>query len=289
MLGKLFEQLPINEVYKDLFKPSMKKAGEALAVVMDSATLILLPLRLLNERSKVYFQKNIEKYSEKINAVEGLTLTEVPQHIGLPIIEKLTYLNQEDLSNAFINLLAKASFEETLIFIHPAYLDILNRISTDEAIILSEIKDCIPYINIAVRKNPKEGNGSDALINSLLEKAKFIENGHAKDSILVKQLTGIEVDFNLNYPNNINIYLENLKLNGLLDSKDSYDKNRILTYQNLEEKYKNVIDEAHSVINEVFTEDLEYKTEIIIQYGYLQLTELGKGFLNMCIKDINEK
>lgn len=287
MLGKLFEQLPISEVYKDLFKPSMKKAGEALAVVMDSATLILLPLRLLNEKSKIYFQKNIERYSEKINAVENLTLTEVPQYIGLPIIDKLTYLNQEDLANAFINLLTKASFEETLIFIHPAYLDILNRISTDEAIILSKIKDNIPYINIVIRKNPKEEYSSDISISSLLEKAKFIENGYAQDSILVKQLTGIEIDFNLNYPNNINLYLENLKLNGLLEIKDSYDKNEILTYQSLEKKYKNVIDEAHSVINKVFTEDLEYKAEIIIQYGYLQPTELGKGFLNVCIKDID--
>ena len=71
MIEKYLDKIPVNELYNDLFKPGMKKAGEALETVLDGANLILLPLKLLNSKSKVFFQKNIEKYSDKINSVEN--------------------------------------------------------------------------------------------------------------------------------------------------------------------------------------------------------------------------
>ncbi|SBV94196.1 Abi-alpha family protein [uncultured Dysgonomonas sp.] len=289
MVQKFFEQLPIDEIYKDLFQPGMKKAGEALATVVDGANLILLPLKLLNEKSRIYFKKNIELYSDKINKVEDLTLIQVPQYVGLPVIDKLTYLNQGDLANAFINLLSKASFEETLVFVHPAYIDILNRMSADEAIILSQIKDeeCIPYIDINVRKNRKISD-SETGINALRQKTEALMDNNCGDFELIKYLTGMEKDLNLNYPNNINIYLENLMLNGLLFYKKSYNRERVSVYQKLEEQYKEDIDNATLIINELYEKETKYKAEIIIQYGELRFTELGKGFLKVCIQDISE-
>src|SRR5690606_19881116 len=119
---------------------SMKNVGEALSTVLDTANLVLLPLKLLNKKSRVYFDANIKRYSEKLNG-KNLSLTQVPQYIGLPIIDKLTYLEQNELSEAFLNLLTKASFQESLNFAHPSFLTILNNLSVDEAKILSHYKD----------------------------------------------------------------------------------------------------------------------------------------------------
>lgn len=149
MLEKYLGNIPIKELYKDLFKPGMQKAGSALATVLDGANLILLPLKLLNEKSKIYFDKNLEKYSEKLNNNKELTPTQVPQYVGLPIIDKLTYLDQNELAETFINLLTKASFDETLKLVHPTYISILNNLSADEAKILFHFKDNrrIPFVD----------------------------------------------------------------------------------------------------------------------------------------------
>src|SRR5690606_27372458 len=142
------------ELYKDLFKPGMKKAGEALETVLDGANLILLPLKLLNSKSRIYFQKNLNTYSDKLNNVTELNSTKVPQYVGLPIIDKLTYLDQNELAEAFINLLAKASFDETLKLVHPTYITILNNLSADEAKILFNFKNNqrIPFIDFYIHR-----------------------------------------------------------------------------------------------------------------------------------------
>src|SRR5690606_20435116 len=105
MIEEYLKNIPIKELYKDLFKPGMKKAGEVLETVLDGANLILLPLKLLNSKSRIYFQKNLNTYSDKLNKITELNPTKVPQYVGLPIIDKLTYLDQNELAEAFINLL----------------------------------------------------------------------------------------------------------------------------------------------------------------------------------------
>lgn len=288
MERKIIEQLPFDEIYKDLLQPSMRKAGEALATVFDGANLILLPLKLLNEKSRIYFNKNIESYSTKINKVEDKTLIAVPQYVGLPVIDKLTYINQEDLSNAFVNLLVKASFEETLPFVHPAYIDILNRISADEAIILSHLKndDNIPFINIYVNKDRKYNSTSG--IDNLMERAEAISDTNCGEYEFVKHLTGIESKINLNYPNNINLYLENLLLNGFLYIKETHSKNDLHLYKNLESIYNKEIIKSKSAIKDAFKADEKYCANIVVGYHKFEFTELGKGFIRTCISDIIE-
>ncbi len=101
MLEQFLTKIPTDKVYEDLFQPKMKKAGEALATVIDVSNSILLPIKLLNERSKLIFESNIKRYSKKLENIDQNELQQVPEYVGLPILDKLTYISDSTLSEAF--------------------------------------------------------------------------------------------------------------------------------------------------------------------------------------------
>ncbi len=163
---KILAKIPSDKIYDDLLSPGFKRAGEVLATVFDLGNLVLLPFKLVNERSKITFRRNLEIYEKKLQQIDEKDLCEVPQQIGLPIIDKLTIVNQEELSHAFTNLLVKASSHKTINIVHPAFLNTLNDISQDEAILLMALSDNLmhPFIDVNVLKtqfppNPPEKYG----------------------------------------------------------------------------------------------------------------------------------
>lgn len=290
--------LPTKEIYQDLFKPGLENAGKALATVLDVSNLILLPLKLLNDRSKVYFEHNIERYSQKLKQKsETNILTVVPEIIGLPVVDKLTYMSKTEVAEAFLNLLTKASFEETLELVHPSYINILETISTDEAKILFYLKDLdsIPYINIYLHKYKEvfdEDYINDENLNShekLKRKIEFTfqerENVEIKHSV---NMTGIENDLKLDFPNNMTLYLENLIFKGLLRQEKLFSIKDEKRFDNLINNiYRKEIQKANENVEEVLKE-LEDKTirlEIDIRKNSLFFTELGKQFIKCCILD----
>lgn len=297
MLEKYLGNIPIKELYKDLFKPGMQKAGSALATVLDGANLILLPLKLLNEKSKIYFEKNLEKYSEKLNNNKELTPTQVPQYVGLPIIDKLTYLDQNELAETFINLLTKASFDETLKLVHPTYISILNNLSADEAKILFHFKDNkrIPfvdfYIHRYVEKIEKPEFFDDKGMKSWEQLKQMIDySTQNKEDLFIKaawNLTGIENSVDLMFPENIDIYIENLEQNGLISfEREILNKEDLEIYDRLiDNDYKNQKEKIEKEISSYDGDD--FKLELNIRKAYIEFTTLGKGFIEACIKEIN--
>lgn len=285
--------LPTKEIYKDLFSPGMQKAGEALSTVLDSANLVLLPLKLINEKSKIYFEDNIKRYSEKLNA-KSLTPTQVPQYVGLPIIDKLTYLEQNQLAEAFLNLLTKASSAETLNLVHPSFVTILNNLSVDEAKILFYYKehDRIPYIDIYLHRykevippppksdteKVKSKEELKGLINYTFQDREDTYLRHAWN------LSSIQDEVQLVFPNNIDIYIENLVLNGLIYLEtQQFNKNDLDRYDVLIEKtYKHIYDNLNRQIPQLI-EMTGQKIEIDTRKCCIQFTELGRSFLQACI------
>lgn len=296
MLEKYFENIPMKELYKDLFKPGMKKAGEALETVLDGANLILLPLKLLNSKSRIYFERNLNSYSEKLNKKTDLNATKVPQYVGLPIIDKLTYLDQNELAEAFINLLTKASFDETLSLVHPTYITILNNLSADEAKILFNFKnkDRIPFIDFYLHRFVEKYKKPDFMHEEGVKTREQIKqmidySTQNKEDLYIKSswnLTGIEKHLDLMFPENINIYIENLFQNGMISfEREKIIKEDLNQYEKLiKEDYKKVKVDTEKALSEL--DKSEFKVELETRKGYIEFTELGKGFINACIKDI---
>jgi len=287
---KLFD-LPTDEIYKDVFQPSMQKVGEALSTVLNTANLILLPLKLINEKSRIYFKDNIKRYSEKIEK-KDLTIIPVPEIVGLPILDKLTYINQKELSETFLNLLTKATFKETIDLVHPAFLNILNNLSAEEAKILFFYKDTerIPYIELYVHKYKKPPSFmSESRVKTKKELQEEITYSFEErnDTYIryASNLTGIEKRVDLIFPKNIDIYIENLQHNGLIFFEtDLININDLDIYKRLkEEDYKEICDELENTLSEWKNEDYNY--EIDIKKRSIQFTELGKSFIKACINE----
>ncbi|MGV0965322.1 Abi-alpha family protein [Empedobacter falsenii] len=251
----------------------------------------------MNEKSKIYFEKNLQKYSDKLNDSE-LSPVNVPQYVGLPIIDKLTYLDQNELAETFINLLTKASFSETMSLVHPAYISILNNLSIDEAKILFHFKDTprIPFIDLYIHryieKFEKPFFYDEAGVKTKEQLKQIIDySTQDKESVYIKSawnLTGIENEVKLIFPQNIDIYIENLEKNGLI----SFER-KILNVADLE-SYDKLINIDYKIIKEDLEKELaefkddEFKVELDIRKSFIEFTILGKGFLDACIKDIEQ-
>ncbi len=93
-------QIPalLKEIYGDLAKPGVSQVGKALGSVLGLGNTILWPVTLLNERARIALEKNLEKYREQIKDIPNEELTEVPPELGVPIVEKLSYVTNEELS-----------------------------------------------------------------------------------------------------------------------------------------------------------------------------------------------
>ena len=51
------------EAYKDILSNPGKKIGEALGTIMNIGNTLLWPVKWANERTRIYFENNLKKYS----------------------------------------------------------------------------------------------------------------------------------------------------------------------------------------------------------------------------------
>src|SRR3990172_1019024 len=144
----------LKELYGDLAKPGVSQVGKALGSVLGLGNTILWPITLMNEKANIALKRNLEKYREQIKEVPEDELTEVPPEIGVPITEKLSYVTNEELSNLYVNLLAKASTFKTAESAHPSFVNIINNLSPDEALLLEQFRDtdALPYVEARLVK-----------------------------------------------------------------------------------------------------------------------------------------
>lgn len=123
----------LREVYSDALSPAAKQIGIALEAVLGVVSTTLLPIRLLNEKSKAIFESNVKKYAERVESIPKERLIEVAPEVGVPIIEKLTYVADVELSDMYVRLLATASDSVTQGEAHPAFHSCIERMAPDEA------------------------------------------------------------------------------------------------------------------------------------------------------------
>ena len=142
----------LSQFYQDLAQPSVKAIGQALATVFELCPNSLLSLKLWTEKRKLNFAKRLNEYKEKLEQIPEEKRCEVDPQIGTPIVEKLTYTTNDEIADLFTTLLANASNIDTVNRAHPAFIDIIGRLSEDEARIITYLqkKPFIPFYNICL-------------------------------------------------------------------------------------------------------------------------------------------
>lgn len=260
-LKKSGESGLLKEIYTDLAQPGVRKVGLALATVLDLCNTTLLPLRLYNEKRNLIFTKNMEKLRKKLNEIDEDKLAVVPPELGVPIIDKLTYTSAEEIADMFINLLTKASSRETCNEAHPRFLEIISNLAVDEAKILNH------------------------LFESDLRHISFIyfraAETKAPDSHLWydRYLTGLEKSIDLLYPDNIDLYMDNLISLGFFKTHhEVFPQSQSELIEKLKEIY---LDEKAGFEEKAWSMGKEYdpaETKI----GFYEVTTIGQEFVKVC-------
>lgn len=250
----------VEKAYDDLLSPPAKNVGTALSTIIEIGNTVLWPIKWLNERTRIFFQSNLKKYEEKLNQIPEEKITIVPTEISMPILQRFTYVSNEELSNAFVKLLTSASSTDTLSKAHPGFIYIIDRLSPDEARILTYLKkqSSIPRIDIKYRDEPGKTTFNYVALNE----------------------TGLERVIELNNPDSLTLYLDNLVSLGLISLQDYY-------YTDLEDSYKELEEMFQERINsfrQEGIEDKDFKRRISVDKKMYLVTNYGHLFIDACIE-----
>lgn len=245
----------LGQVYDDLAQPSVKAVGNALGTVFEFSTSFLLPVKLLNEKFKLNFTKRLNEYKEKLEQIPEEKQCEVHPQIGTPIIEKLSYTTNDEIADMFTTLLANASNVDMVNTAHPSFVNMIERMSPDEARLLNYLKgkDDIQYC--VFKGNALDGNG-------------FIT--------LLDHVTMLDEEVTFSFPQNINAYLANfVSLGIIIDMNGQFRMDKTI-YNKIREKYDLKQLEAQLVPNSF--------QSISVKESYYLITDFGKLFIKACIK-----
>ncbi len=170
-MDKIKDIVPIDKVYEDLLRPSMKEAGDIVKNVIKAARCLLIPLDLLSaqqDRFQNYLKRIVENVDEE-------NLVNAPARIVGKVYEELKYLEQDSiLTELFLNLLTISINKTQQSKVHPAFPTIISQLAPYEAVILFylnkqsfELKE---YMNLDIQKNIF--TDKKILYNKLLDKFK---------------------------------------------------------------------------------------------------------------------
>ena len=224
---ELLKECPrlLQTVYKDLAQPGIRQVGMALETVLGLSNTLLLPLKLLNDKTRALFTQRMDEYRRKLMMLPEQAIADVPTEIGIPLLERFTFVTDEEIANLFVTLLASASCKTTEAKAHPSFIHLIDNICPDEARLFQHLaKAClgeIPFLIIRTKYGKR----------------------HKQTLTQSRPLTGLEFDVNLQFARNINIYLDNMISLGVIDTDWRPLKN-LANRAILERKYKDLIFDA---------------------------------------------
>jgi hypothetical protein len=238
----------LKEVYGDLAKPGITQVGLALETILGLGNTVMLPIQLLNAKGKYTIENNFNRYRKKLENKEVCEVVGVVPEIGVPIVEKLAYVTNEQLVELYTELLAKASIKSQNKFAHPNFVNIIASLSPDEALLIRALKgkESLPFID----KTLKNSSGGYQIIEPLI--------------------TGLDSTDGIVYPTNTKAYLSNLEALGLLKVRRDIWSTDNLVYEQLSQRHEINIAGSN-----------EYKSDI--KKGIIEITNLGKMFIQSCI------
>ena len=246
----------VGHLYTDLFQLSMKTLGKTLGSVVEFLTLFQVPIQHVNEKVKLNYSKRLREYAKKLEDIPEEEKCEVNPQIGVPIMEKLGYITNDEIADLFTNLLTKASSIDTVNLAHPSFVQLIERLSVDEAKIIRYLfdKEYIPCISFYAYYKGRDG------FENLLEKGTFLSS---------------KIVFS--FPKNEKLYLDNLVSMGILDISHTLHLTNEAIYESLCKlhKYEQLVDELCNDENSPFKEIEKYKS-------FYQVTDFGKAFIKAC-------
>lgn len=248
------------DVASDIVRPTSKSIGQTIGYIVDGT---FGWLGVWGQRQKIKQEKYIEDYKKEVNknleAIPQENLKEPEMYIIGPAIEASKYYYEEaQFKEMFAKLIAASCDDRDNDKISPYFVEAIKQISHKEAMILTLFRDkktsALPIVNYKfVLKTIGE---------KYYEKYVFIHDN----------------------PDNIRKYsdsLINLQRLGLV----SLDFQNWLTDNNFYQIYKDNVffkNTKQEILKNIENPDFECR-DFDIQKGILELTPLGKNFIDLCL------
>jgi hypothetical protein len=122
-------------------KAAGKNLGQTALTVTKTINNVLMPLALINygfEKARVYFSTKFEKdMAEKTADIPPEYLVEPKASIAGPALQGLAFTHEEpDLKEMYLNLLKNAMDGRSSSIAHPAFVEIIRQLSSEEVTVL---------------------------------------------------------------------------------------------------------------------------------------------------------
>lgn len=252
-------------VYQDAAQPAIRVVGKTLA---QCTSLFATPVGRVAE----IFEKNLHKY---INKLEGLAESEIVSpdtRVLVPILEKLRYTDDEMVSDYYAQILATASTVENAKKVSVAFIEILNRLCADELKILEFINSKGNYMILLNDKGEKYRTDLFGVLPVINVHVTQKEGGYV---VAIKNLSHLPENVQLNSPENINMYFDNMFALGLLLKPAMVKAHDNNIYNTL--KQNMIIKEVEKMLIE--GQGIDYNE------ARIETTELGKQLLLVASKN----
>lgn len=258
----------IHELYKDMAQPAARNVGLALGAITSVGLFLHLLTSWGTDRLNLCLKNNLEQYAERIKKIPPENITEAPPEVAIPIIEKLSYVTNEELRNLYIELLAKASIKEENDKAHPSFINIINSLSPDEAALLKYFKK---YSTI----NPgyffqTHLKKSEVFASYLLEDRRKLRN----QVFVPDKITELQ------FPNNLPGYLENFEGLGIIYMTES-NTAQVNMFKEIEDSINRTLERARIHVHRI---SLLSHSRLEAQHQTLYVTNYGKLFLKAVIE-----
>ena len=239
-----------NNFYSDM-RPIVQPVAKCVGALIE---LAVNPIVFYSEKARVNFKYRFEQYQKKMESVKEDEKCEVHPEIGVPIMQSLYYITNDDIAEMFTNLLASASICHLAGNAHPAFVEKIKQMSPDEAKIVQFLQKNQTVGYVSLRANYKN---EDGFVTPVL-----------KD-------VGIAGLVSLMYSQNAKLYISNLLSLGIID--DAGDE-----FIDDEEMYNQIIDYNNLKKVKDMHECMEEYSSVDIEKGYYYVTEIGRQFINAC-------
>jgi len=134
----LIKAIPI---YHDTLQPAAKQIGQSLETVTKTVNIALAPIKALvwgYERIEDFISNRV---SEKLKNVPNESIITPSPQVAGPAVEALRFAGHDiNLRELYANLLATSMDKNTIHKAHPAFVEIIKNLTSDEAILMECFK-----------------------------------------------------------------------------------------------------------------------------------------------------
>lgn len=246
-------------VYQDVVQPAAKEVGVALQTVAKTIHILLAPVSGL-----VWGYDQIKDFvgtrvAEKLSSVPKERLRTPEPNIAGPALESLRYTgHKEELRELYASLLATAMDAENMAQAHPAFVEMIRQLSSDEA----KIVRSLAY------------SGARALIDVRDHQDIPPAGGHW----VLKHFSMVPYETDCATPGFGSAYMVNLQRLGLVELRENYQLNP----RNDVDQYQVLLD--HPTIKSLSEEIKQVPGHRpVIWRGAVHLTPLGRQFCQACV------